>query len=392
MSQEFHIETQSERIDLLFQRTPFMVIAQLMVVVIIHVLDRVVDSFTLHAWFATLLLCICLWVSGHVLYKGNEARFSLATKKKWKLGWLAVSSVVALTYAFGLIYLVPLDQSAAAYFIGLVTLCLVSISLIMLGFSPSAMLSFNAPLVVPVMIHLGFIGSDESMIVCAIFMIFFTAIAFITYANAKLFKNALRLKRHSDDAERMHAQAEQYQQEVSRRDGLTGLFNRRYFYEVLKQEMGRAYRNHTSLALLLIDIDHFNEYNQHYGHIEGDKRLLEIAQLLDGQLHRKGDLIARYEGGQFAYILPNIDANGAVAYAEKIQKLVQDNRIEHKASKLTTLKCITISVGVTTLPLMSRLKAKDLTQHADTALNQAKNQGRNRVKLYGDIDFDQDHV
>ncbi len=392
MSEEIQVKSQSELINLLFDRTPYMVIAQVLAIVVVYILSDIVASVTLHAWFATLLLCICVWVAAYTLYKGSEESTTLQQKKKWRLCWLSVSFIAALTYAIGLIGLVPKDDPASIYFIGLITLYLVSISTIILNFSLSATLGFVAPLAIPVTIYLALQGTPESIIVCVVFSLFFVSTFSVLKANNRMFKNAIQLKINKSVSEHLRAQTEQYNYEVSRRDGLTGLFNRRYFYEVLDQEMGRANRNHTPLSLLLIDIDHFREYNEHYGHIEGDNRLLEVAQLLDSKLNRKGDLIARYEGGQFAYILPNSDANGAVAYASKIQKFIQEQGIEHKATKLSLLKVMTISIGVTSLPLMSRLTAKDLTQYADTALTQAKNQGRNRVKLYGDIGFDQDHA
>ncbi len=163
---------------------------------------------------------------------------------------------------------------------------------------------------------------------------------------------------------------------LSRTDGLTGILNRGYWETRAKEEIVRARRNHSSLSLIMIDIDHFKRINDTYGHSVGDHVLTQLAQYLQWNL-RETELLGRYGGEEFAIILPDADNNKAWQMGERLREFIeqavfQDPADPHHAS----LRC-TISVGVAAFndgdgDFSSWVRA------ADAALYQAKGMGRNR--------------
>jgi diguanylate cyclase (GGDEF)-like protein len=162
-------------------------------------------------------------------------------------------------------------------------------------------------------------------------------------------------------------------------DQLTDIPNRRSFDERLPLEWGRAIRTKTPISLLILDLDYFKNYNDTYGHLQGDKALQVVAKLFMQELKRSGDLVARWGGEEFAILLSNTDVTGALDVAERIRQRVEGSQIpliDGSASKMT------ISAGVNSLIPTSSSSLEDFLHHADMALYTAKREGRNRVCLY----------
>jgi diguanylate cyclase (GGDEF)-like protein len=163
-------------------------------------------------------------------------------------------------------------------------------------------------------------------------------------------------------------------------DGLTGIANRRHFDVAIEKEMRRAMRTSSPLSLLMIDIDHFKDYNDHYGHQQGDDCLIRVAAELASMLQRPTDLLARYGGEEFAAILPDTDATQALHMAEAIRKHAADLRIAH-AKTGNAVKHITVSIGIATRQPQQPLAISTLIGAADRALYMAKGAGRNCVMV-----------
>jgi len=165
-------------------------------------------------------------------------------------------------------------------------------------------------------------------------------------------------------------------------DELTGLANRRHFMGHLREELRRSRRARMPLALLMLDVDLFKQYNDLYGHAGGDQCLREVAKVLLKGQNRPGDLAARYGGEEFCLLLSATDSEGAALVAEKVRHALELRAITHGGSPLGIL---TISIGVHSLYPANEI-AQDvgevLLQCADIALYQAKEGGRNRVVLY----------
>jgi len=160
-------------------------------------------------------------------------------------------------------------------------------------------------------------------------------------------------------------------------DGLTGVPNRRIFDERLDAEWRACRRSGSPLSLLMVDVDHFKLYNDHYGHLDGDQCLKAIASALASSVERGRDMLARFGGEEFVCLLPDTDLEGAKHIAEKLRQAVEGLAIPHVESK--TAATVTVSLGVATTAECDALEPPDLLKVADEQLYLAKQSGRNRV-------------
>jgi diguanylate cyclase (GGDEF)-like protein len=160
-------------------------------------------------------------------------------------------------------------------------------------------------------------------------------------------------------------------------DGLTGIANRRSLDERFAQEWNSATRFHASLALIMIDIDHFKQFNDLYGHPAGDLCLQAVAAALQSTVQRAPDHLARFGGEEFALLLPHTDLAGAVHVAEQLRDAVLDLKIDHRGSASGQ---VTISLGCAALVPAKGVQNVTLLELADSALYDAKRSGRNCVR------------
>ncbi len=189
---------------------------------------------------------------------------------------------------------------------------------------------------------------------------------------------------------RNHLKMKRYQDLLTSQallDGLTGIPNRRRFDTILKQEWQRARRTGSKLSLLMIDIDHFKLYNDHYGHLAGDDCLRAVAKAMSQTMQRGGDTVARYGGEEFACILADTSETGAAAVAGRILKAIVDLQLPHKTSPVAPVLTVSIG-GCTAWPEQDngigdngaiQEQLEHLVQCADKNLYRAKQAGRNQV-------------
>lgn len=156
-------------------------------------------------------------------------------------------------------------------------------------------------------------------------------------------------------------------------DGLTGVFNRRYFDSFLQRQIAVCRRREDSLAVLLMDIDHFKLYNDHLGHLQGDDALRKVAQALHQCCLRPTDLVARYGGEEFVAVLPHTDAAGAAIVAQKVLRAIAQLALPHPA---VTNKIVSLSIGIA-VACPDNEYAGDITARADAQLYLTKQHGRN---------------
>ena len=180
-------------------------------------------------------------------------------------------------------------------------------------------------------------------------------------------KNHLELKRHRD-----------LLSDLSSVDGLTGIANRRRFNQTLKEEWRRCSRSLSTLSLLMIDIDSFKDFNDHYGHVAGDECIKKIATTLASSTRRVGDLVARYGGEEFGVILPETSRAGAENVAERIRANIAALNIVHAFSACSDR--VTVSIGVGSMIPRADSDPEALTLAADSMLYRAKQEGRDCVK------------
>ena len=179
-------------------------------------------------------------------------------------------------------------------------------------------------------------------------------------------KTHLTLKRQGD-----------YLRSMAMLDGLTGVANRRKLEARLEAAWSQACRDNGPLSLIMIDVDYFKKYNDHYGHQRGDQCLRRLAMALAATLNRPYDLLARYGGEEFACLLPDTDLAGAERVAQKMLAAVAELRIEHLASEVGPQ--VSLSLGVATVQASARLTPQELLRCADQQLYLAKAGGRARV-------------
>jgi diguanylate cyclase (GGDEF)-like protein/PAS domain S-box-containing protein len=174
---------------------------------------------------------------------------------------------------------------------------------------------------------------------------------------------------------RLQKQLEEY----SFQDGLTGIANRRMFDTVLEREWSTAQRTGSALSLIILDIDYFKQYNDHYGHIKGDECLRQVARTLSQAANGPRDFIARIGGEEFVWLLPETDAESARLVAHKCLHLIRQQQISHEFSAVSSLLSVSLGVGITHASLDST--ALEFVEQVDKLLYQAKHNGRMRAQI-----------
>lgn len=164
-------------------------------------------------------------------------------------------------------------------------------------------------------------------------------------------------------------------EELSIKDGLTGLFNHRFFYNKMKEEIERARRYHKRVSLLLIDLDDFKHYNDHQGHLQGDDLLRTIGEIIRNNI-RVTDFACRYGGEEFAVILPETDRQEAEVAAERIRRAIQEYAFPYEETQ--PLGDVTVTIGGGSYPDDSE-ELSDLIKKVDDLLYKAKGEGKNKV-------------
>ena len=211
---------------------------------------------------------------------------------------------------------------------------------------------------------------------------------FFIESNAEVLRNSngepvslILVDRDITERKRVEQKLEEYRNQLEKlsiTDGLTGVFNRRHFDHILEQEYARHARSGAELSVVMLDIDFFKNYNDSYGHIQGDICLQNVAMVISEHAARPADLVARYGGEEFVCILPETDHHGAFAVAENIRRGILALTIGHKSSSISNY--VTASLGVVTSKCMIGGSAKDFVSQADSLLYQAKSNGRNCIE------------
>lgn len=174
----------------------------------------------------------------------------------------------------------------------------------------------------------------------------------------------------------------QFLHQLSRRDGLTGIANRRCYDESLEQAWSLSSAQSRPISLILFDIDYFKRFNDIYGHQAGDGCLKQVADILQEQVRETGGLAARYGGEEFAVLLPDRTSDESCHIARHFQSALAEQYIPHSGSDISEF--VTVSIGISTLTASEGTTPDNLVIQADRALYQAKENGRNRICIYED--------
>lgn len=203
-------------------------------------------------------------------------------------------------------------------------------------------------------------------------------------------RSAMRLKHEIDrrkarerelmEAARQLADLNTILTRLSLADSLTGVANRRNFDRILDKEWRRGFRSKGQLSTIMIDVDYFKKFNDHYGHQAGDECLRQVASILKDALRRPGDVLCRYGGEEFSVVLPDTGSEGVSVVAENLRQAVESAAIPHRHGGVGDR--VTISLGAATMLPSEGGSPADVVKLADRALYQSKAAGRNRVTVF----------
>ena len=293
--------------------------------------------------------------------------------------WTVVAMSVLAAAITAALCLQSHDRLAAPYLVSLVMVVLFNGSVIRTPFWKALLI--DALVMVIFVICLMVMPNPDWHIMAALLLVLFSTAVFTLYSSYWLeHEDRTNWLMQGQEHHLLEAlgKANRRLERMSRFDALTDLANRRHFDEFVAQLWQRARRSGQAIALLMMDVDHFKAYNDHYGHPKGDTCLQQIAALLKRQLRRPGDLVARFGGEEFVAVLHDTALPQAVAAAERVRAGVQTLGLPHAASP--TAAQVTISIGVSALtPKDAEAGPPALIAASDAALYRAKSQGRNQV-------------
>lgn len=222
-------------------------------------------------------------------------------------------------------------------------------------------------------------GQDSALALLVVANVFLQ-LPVILHVARRLFFQEYRLRgvvRQLEEAVAHKAELAERLRDLSLRDALTGLANRRAFDEALRRAWRRGRRTGHPVSLLYLDIDFFKAYNDFYGHPAGDACLVEVARLLERVANRESDLAARLGGEEFVVLLSETDAAGAGCVAERFHRLLAERALPHQGSAVAD--CLTVSIGIASCQPDGDSEADRIIDQADQALYAAKHAGRNRT-------------
>ena len=165
---------------------------------------------------------------------------------------------------------------------------------------------------------------------------------------------------------------------LSLQDGLTKAYNRRGLDKFMSIHWNSCLRYRLPCSAIMIDIDDFKKYNDHYGHLKGDQVLIEVVNAISGSLYRPEDLVGRYGGEEFMVVMPNSDIEGAVIVAKRIQEAIDKLAIPHEFSSCKNQ--VTVSMGVAGMVPVPTMNFENLIEEADRKMYEVKENGRNNIK------------
>jgi diguanylate cyclase (GGDEF)-like protein len=276
-----------------------------------------------------------------------------------------------LSYGQIIVYIVALISVAAVPLFPPLTILLIfsSAQALFIAFMPYFQQSTE-------ILYGNYINSTSFLIIAWVI----SCIRYISYVED--FEHKKIIQEKSDELERVNKELEEANQKLeklSQTDSLTGIFNRSVFDRTIRAEWDRCKRHHSPLSLIMVDIDIFKAYNDNYGHQAGDDCIRRVAQLLRACVKRSSDIVARYGGDEFAVILPHMNKDNALQFADQLRKKVLESAIPHPFSPVSPY--LTISAGVQTLIPSDELSIEELIRTADQALYEAKEEYNKVVSI-----------
>lgn len=261
----------------------------------------------------------------------------------------------------------------------------------LLGAVRVVMLAFLIPVTVPYLIYIAYWQDEQRAVLFFIFALYALGVAVSIFRLDKNTSASLSVQFENNKMMQLLSESNQQLKKANEKletlileDALTGIHNRRYFELKLETEWKRESRDKRILTLMVIDIDYFKLYNDNYGHAQGDECLKSLAQLLKSALNRPSDVFARIGGEEFVVLLTDVDVEGAMSVAKKMQSLLKLAELAHVTSPINDF--LTISIGIAAVVPGDDTTALGLFKAADKALYSAKAKGRDQIVI-GEMEF-----
>lgn len=312
-------------------------------------------------------------------------------KKNEKLGFVLFSMptfIIGLTWGLGYVafvpFLTPMDKT---FYIILTFGGMASGALSSLAASYICYYLYLFPMAIPLISYHSLVMGIAGLSISAIFTGYIIFLMIIHRESHNLLMKNITLTHRQENLlhqiESTNQQlrvANDHLKSISLIDGLTKVANRHYFKEIIKRDWEQTRQTGECIAILIVDLDYFKEFNDCYGHLKGDECLQTIADILKKNIKRKTDLVARYGGDEFIVILNHTPIEGALSIAKTILKDIEDAKIKHEKSKIS--KYVTVSIGAAAVTPNKEESFEGLISDADKALYKAKQGGRNMVTAY----------
>jgi len=343
----------------------------------VGILSDVVKLSTLIAWFtAFILLTAARFLMAH--------RFSQVPETELEVGSWAKLYILG-TFASGVLWgVLSLFYEPVWPVAHQVALFIIYTGVIASGFNTNSSVKFAYPafFLPPVVMLMYVILSHTSSVemfgaLALLFCIYMAQLAISSNRYYRGMSDALRMRVVNEMLAGALDESNKRLKILAERDELTHLYNRRSMERFLKEEWERHIRSAVPFSMLYVDIDYFKQYNDTYGHLEGDDVLEQVAAVLQMDAQRATDMAARFGGEEFAVMLPGTEHHDALKIAERIRSDVESLQIAHTGSRIADT--VTVSIGLATITPLPGMTLEIFKREADRALYMAKDQGRNRV-------------
>lgn len=334
------------------------------------------------SWLAILVAVSLARIPVYIFFK--RANKKLTDYLKWRVIFYILSALQGCVYAIAFVTLPFLAEQHLHSSILVWMFTLTGCSVVGYVSDMKGLMCFFVPCILPGTISLVAVDGISSLWMAMAILLYSATMIKMVIPVHKSIVNAMRLNYTLESEIETRKIIEEKLHKLAIEDALTGAYNRRFFDKSLESEINSVTRLKCPLCLVLIDIDHFKQYNDFYGHQQGDECLKIVVKVLKRGLRRDGDILARYGGEEFAIILPNMDQSEATILIENLLNELEKENLEHKKTRVKNSSIVTISAGIVQFMPQSEVLAETLIKQADSALYDAKSNGRNCVVCFSE--------
>lgn len=372
------VELLREQVSHVYRQLPTMQVASFIVALALaYSVRHAVAQENICAWLVMILAIVCSRIIAY--YKFIRVSDGAFKGDYWKNIYIFLALVSGVIWGISAFIVFPGDNPTYIFLFVLVIASLSAATTVSHSAVRFGSTAWAAPALLIYAARCLSIGEEYGYVLSFLIILYFLTIYSYSETHRKTIAASMSLKFENLELLEELKKVNAILLHISAVDGLTGLANRRAFDEAMDREWWRSIREKSQIALIMIDIDYFKAYNDVYGHLAGDDCLKKVAQALSKAMRRPADLIARFGGEEFVAILPNTNTDGAMAIAEKMRKSVEDMGEQHSGSP--TASFVTISAGVASVIPELGANFAEVISLADLALYNAKQSGRNIVKI-----------